>query len=143
MIGRLHARNSSKFARIIKRNKTISQINVTPMVDVMLVLLVIFMITAPLLTVGVPINLPKTKAQALPEDQAPLAITINKDEKVERFLLLHGKPGIGKTTLAHIIFNEYNYDIVEINASEQRSKKKIHERIGVIGKYSILFDDID
>jgi len=67
----------------------------------------------------------------------------NKDEKVERFLLLHGKPGIGKTTLAHIIFNEYNYDIVEINASEQRSKKKIHERIGVIGKYSILFDDID
>ena len=82
MIGKLHARNSSKFARIIKRNKTISQINVTPMVDVMLVLLVIFMITAPLLTVGVPINLPKTKAQALPEDQAPLAITINKDEKV-------------------------------------------------------------
>ena len=86
MIGRLHARNSSKFARIIKRNKTISQINVTPMVDVMLVLLVIFMITAPLLTVGVPINLPKTKAQALPEDQAPLAITINKDEKVFRDL---------------------------------------------------------
>ena len=60
----------------------------------------------------------------------------NKDEKVERFLLLHGKPGIGKTTLAHIIFNEYNYDIVEINASEQRSKKKIHERIGVIGNGS-------
>ena len=74
--------SSLKLSRILKRNKTISQINVTPMVDVMLVLLVIFMITAPLLTVGVPINLPKTKAKALPEDQAPLSITINKEEKI-------------------------------------------------------------
>ena len=74
--------NSLKFFRILKRNKTISQINVTPMVDVMLVLLVIFMITAPLLTVGVPINLPKTTAKALPEDQTPLAITINNEEKI-------------------------------------------------------------
>ena len=40
------------------------------------------MVTAPLLTVGVPINLPKTKAKALPEDQAPLSITINKEEKI-------------------------------------------------------------
>ena len=88
--------SSLKLSRILKRNKTISQINVTPMVDVMLVLLVIFMITAPLLTVGVPINLPKTKAKALPEDQAPLSITINKEEKIfvqdteisiEKFLL--------------------------------------------------------
>ena len=73
---------SLKFSRILKRNKTISQINVTPMVDVMLVLLVIFMITAPLLKVGVPINLPKTKAKALPEDQTPLYVTINKEEKI-------------------------------------------------------------
>ena len=64
------------------QNKPLSEINVTPLVDVMLVLLVIFMITAPLLTVGVPINLPKTKAKALPEDQAPLSITINKEEKI-------------------------------------------------------------
>jgi len=74
--------SSLKFSRILKRNKTISQINVTPMVDVMLVLLVIFMITAPLLTVGVPINLPKTKAASLPEDQTPLSVTINKEEKI-------------------------------------------------------------
>ena len=74
--------NSLKFSRILKRSKTISQINVAPMVHVMLVLLVIFMITAPLLTVGVPINLPKTKAKALPEDQTPLSITINKEEKI-------------------------------------------------------------
>ena len=82
MIGNVQRNNSLKFSRILKRNKTISQINVTPMVDVMLVLLVIFMITAPLLTVGIPINLPKTKAKALPEDQTPLSITINKDEKI-------------------------------------------------------------
>ena len=74
--------SSIKFSRILKRSKTISQINVTPMVDVMLVLLVIFMITAPLLKVGVPINLPKTKAKALPEDQTPLSVTINKEEKI-------------------------------------------------------------
>lgn len=74
--------SSLKFSRMLKRNKTISQINVTPMVDVMLVLLVIFMITAPLLKVGVPINLPKTKAKALPEDQTPLSITINREEKI-------------------------------------------------------------
>ena len=74
--------SSLKFSRMLKRNKTISQINVTPMVDVMLVLLVIFMITAPLLKVGVPVNLPKTKAKALPEDQTPLSITINKEEKI-------------------------------------------------------------
>ena len=59
-----------------------SEINVTPFVDVMLVLLIVFMVTAPLLTVGIPINLPKTKATALPEDQTPLSITINKDEKI-------------------------------------------------------------
>ena len=74
--------NSLKFSRMLKRNKTISQINVTPMVDVMLVLLVIFMITAPLLKVGVPIDLTKTKAKVLPEDQTPLSITINKEEKI-------------------------------------------------------------
>ena len=74
--------SSIKFSRILKRSKTISQINVTRMVDVMLVLLVIFMITAPLLKVGVPINLPKTKAKELTEDQTPLSVTINKEEKI-------------------------------------------------------------
>ena len=63
-------------------NEPMSEINVTPFVDVMLVLLIVFMVTAPLLTVGIPINLPKTKAKALPEDQTPLSITISKDEKI-------------------------------------------------------------
>ena len=57
-----------------------SEINVTPFVDVMLVLLIIFMVAAPMLTVGVPIKLPDTAATALPnEDEEPLAITITAD----------------------------------------------------------------
>ena len=54
------------------------EINVTPFVDVMLVLLIVFMVTAPLLTVGVPVDLPKTKASQISDDQAPLVITIKK-----------------------------------------------------------------
>jgi biopolymer transport protein TolR len=60
-----------------------SEINVTPFVDVMLVLLIIFMVAAPLLTVGVPVELPKTAASALPtEQEEPLTITIAADGKL-------------------------------------------------------------
>ena len=55
----------------------ISEINVTPFVDVMLVLLIIFMVTAPLLTVGVQVDLPETSAATLPDDMEPLTLTIN------------------------------------------------------------------
>ncbi|QIE46745.1 protein TolR [Pseudohalocynthiibacter aestuariivivens] len=59
------------------RSRPMSEINVTPFVDVMLVLLIIFMVAAPLMTVGVPVELPKTAANALPgEPEEPLAITI-------------------------------------------------------------------
>ena len=54
-----------------------AEINVTPMVDVMLVLLIIFMVSAPLLTVGVPIDLPQTKAKALDQDREPLTVSVN------------------------------------------------------------------
>ena len=57
--------------------KVNSNINVTPMVDVMLVLLIIFMVSAPLLTVGVPIELPQSKAASLDQDKEPLAISVN------------------------------------------------------------------
>ena len=59
-----------------------SEINVTPFVDVMLVLLIVFMVTAPLLTVGVPVDLPKTRAPALGQDKEPLSITVSKDGKI-------------------------------------------------------------
>ena len=61
------------------RLKPNSAINVTPFVDVMLVLLVIFMVTAPLLTVGVPVNLPNTAAKQMSEDKEPIAITIKQN----------------------------------------------------------------
>lgn len=61
------------------RIRPMAEINVTPFVDVMLVLLIVFMVTAPLLTVGVPVDLPKTKAQALGQDREPLAVTVKKD----------------------------------------------------------------
>ncbi|MEE9301036.1 MAG: protein TolR [Alphaproteobacteria bacterium] len=59
--------------------KPLSEINVTPFVDVMLVLLIVFMITAPLLTVGVPIDLPKTKAKTIAEAVEPLVISVNAE----------------------------------------------------------------
>ena len=59
-----------------------SEINVTPFVDVMLVLLIVFMITAPLLTVGVPVDLPKTKAQPLSQPEEPLVISVNSKGEI-------------------------------------------------------------
>ena len=60
-----------------KRKGPMSEINVTPFVDVMLVLLIIFMVTAPLLTVGVQVDLPESAADSLPDDQEPLTLSIN------------------------------------------------------------------
>ena len=63
--------------------RPMSEINVTPMVDVMLVLLNIFMVAAPLLTVGVPLELPRTRAEALPtEQEAPLTINLDAEGRV-------------------------------------------------------------
>ena len=59
-----------------------SEINVTPMVDVMLVLLIIFMVSAPLLTVGVPIDLPQTQAKSLDQDKEPLTVSVKVDGEV-------------------------------------------------------------
>ena len=66
-----------------RRQRVMSEINVTPMVDVMLVLLIIFMVAAPMLTVGVPVELPKTAAAALPtEQEEPLTVTITADGRL-------------------------------------------------------------
>ena len=62
--------------------RPMAEINVTPFVDVMLVLLVVFMVTAPLLTVGVEIDLPETKASAVTGKDEPIAVSINKDGKI-------------------------------------------------------------
>ena len=74
---KIDTKNSRK-----KFRQPMSEINVTPFVDVMLVLLIVFMVTAPLLTVGIPIDLPKVKANALTDQKDPLEITIKLDGNV-------------------------------------------------------------
>ncbi len=64
------------------RYRPLSEINVTPLVDVMLVLLIIFMVTAPLMTSGVPVDLPKTSAQPLNSDSEPLTVSVNAEGKI-------------------------------------------------------------
>jgi biopolymer transport protein TolR len=64
------------------RYRPMAEINVTPLVDVMLVLLVVFMIAAPLLTVGVPVDLPQTQAPAINEPKEPLVITVNAEGRI-------------------------------------------------------------
>jgi biopolymer transport protein TolR len=71
-----------------------AEINVTPMVDVMLVLLIIFMVAAPLLVTGVAVDLPKTSAKALPSDQEPISVTIDA----------RGQRSIGEEPLADAAF---------------------------------------
>jgi biopolymer transport protein TolR len=65
-----------------RRRGALAEINVTPLVDVMLVLLIIFMISAPLLTVGVPVELPKTEASAVSDQTQPLTITVRADGSI-------------------------------------------------------------
>jgi biopolymer transport protein TolR len=64
------------------RYRPMAEINVTPMVDVMLVLLIIFMVAAPLMTVGVPVDLPKTQATALNQDNEPITISVNPEGNI-------------------------------------------------------------
>lgn len=85
-------------------HKPMSEINVVPFIDVMLVLLVIFMITAPLLTQGVKVDLPKTQAKAIAEQQKePLIITV--DAKGQFYYNLADKPNqpITSRTLSHLV----------------------------------------
>lgn len=75
-------RRGEPFRRRGHRNAPMSDINVTPMVDVMLVLLIVFMVTAPLLAVGVPIDLPETQAQALNTPTRPVTISLTDDGRI-------------------------------------------------------------
>lgn len=65
-----------------RRAGGISEINVTPLVDVMLVLLIVFMVTAPLLAAGLPVNLPNAKAETTPIKDAKLVLTVTRDERI-------------------------------------------------------------
>lgn len=77
MAGAIKSRGRGRRVR-----RMMGEINVTPFVDVTLVLLIIFMVAAPLLTVGVPVDLPKTEAKSLPQSQEPISITVLNDGKI-------------------------------------------------------------
>src|SRR6202043_2353765 len=76
------AQTATSGRRRHRRRSVMSEINVTPFVDVMLVLLIIFMVSAPLLTVGVPIDLPQTQAKSLDQDREPLTLSVSLQGKV-------------------------------------------------------------
>lgn len=79
----LSHKTRSRGRRTGGRHRAIAEINVTPMVDVMLVLLIIFMVSAPLLTAGVPVDLPNSQAKAIQtEDSRPIEITVTKEGKI-------------------------------------------------------------
>ena len=80
--GQTGGRGSRGHRRRGRHHRLMSEINVTPFVDVMLVLLIIFMVAAPLLTVGVPIDLPETQAKALNSETQPITISINQTGQI-------------------------------------------------------------
>ena len=112
------------------RRRAMAEINVTPFVDVMLVLLIVFMVTAPLLTQGVPVDLPKTRAPALGQDREPLSITVRRDgtiylqkEKVLQAALVD--------KLTAISANGYNQRIF-VRGDTQANYGKVMEVMGIL-----------
>ena len=94
-----------------ERYQPLAEINVTPMVDVMLVLLVIFMVTAPLLTVGVPLDLPKAAASAITDPKPPIVLSLNRlgemyigDERIERTDLAERLAGLVAEDPTRIVY---------------------------------------
>lgn len=121
-----------------RRSKLNAEINVTPLVDVMLVLLIVFMVAAPLLSVGVPVELPKTDAKSLPSDNEPITITVDKEGKV---FLQETEVSLDEivTRLTAIAQNGYEERIYlrGDNASDYGSVMKVMARVNAAG-YSNL-----
>jgi biopolymer transport protein TolR len=113
-----------------KRHKQMSDINVTPFVDVMLVLLVVFMVTAPLLTVGVPIDLPNSQANNLPENNTPLSITIDAEGK----LYLQDEEIDLEQMIARItvIFENRKEDRIYVHGDEGVSYGRVMQVMGLL-----------
>src|SRR6185436_12629113 len=110
------------------RRRAMAEINVTPFVDVMLVLLIVFMVTAPLLTVGVPVDLPKTRAPALGQDREPLSITVRRDGAI--FLQKEQVPQDALVAkLTAIAENGYNQRIF-VRGDDRANYGKVMEVMG-------------
>ena len=117
-----------------RRSRLNADINVTPLVDVMLVLLIVFMVAAPLLSVGVPVELPKTDAKSLPSESEPITITVDKDGKV---FLQETEVSLDDIVvrLTAIAVNGYDERIYlrGDNASDYGSVMKVMARINAAG----------
>ncbi|MGV6846916.1 MAG: protein TolR [Marinibacterium sp.] len=114
-----------------RRNRPMSEINVTPFVDVMLVLLIIFMVAAPLLTVGVPVDLPKSAANALPEaDEEPLTVTITAVGQVQ--IQTTDTPRDELVTRLAAILAERTSDRVFLRADGQVPYAQVMEIMGAL-----------
>ncbi|HET6148945.1 MAG TPA: ExbD/TolR family protein [Polyangia bacterium] len=111
----------------------LTEINVTPLVDVMLVLLIIFMVTAPMLQTGVDVDLPEAKAQTIPDDEGKLILTVTKDkrvflgkmqipfEDVEKILKGNAKLNADHELYLHADKGLYYGDVVKIMAAVKQA----------------------
>ena len=110
----------------------LAEINVTPMVDVMLVLLVIFMVTAPLLTVGVPLDLPKTQAAAISDPKPPVILSLNRvgevfigDERIEPGDLAERLSGLAAEDPTRIVY---------VRGDQTISYAQLMEALGMVNR---------
>lgn len=114
-----------------RRPAAMSEINVTPFVDVMLVLLIIFMVAAPMMTVGVPVELPETAATALPqEEQEPLTITLTADGQV--LLMENETPENDLVTKLQAIAAERNDDKIFLRADGSVPYERVAQVMGAL-----------
>ena len=114
------------------RYQPLAEINVTPMVDVMLVLLVIFMVTAPLLTVGVPLDLPKTQAAAVNDPKPPVILSLNRvgevfigDERIEPGDLAERLSGLAAEDPTRIVY---------VRGDQTISYAQLMEALGMVNR---------
>jgi len=114
------------------RYQPLAEINVTPMVDVMLVLLVIFMVTAPLLTVGVPLDLPKTQAAAISDPKPPVILSLNRvgevfigDERIEPGDLAERRSGLAAEDPTRIVY---------VRGDQTISYAQLMEALGMVNR---------
>ena len=114
------------------RYQPLAEINVTPMVDIMLVLLVIFMVTAPLLTVGVPLDLPKTQAAAISDPKPPVILSLNRagevfigDERIEPGDLAERLSGLAAEDPTRIVY---------VRGDQTISYAQLMEALGMVNR---------
>jgi biopolymer transport protein TolR len=115
-----------------ERYQPLAEINVTPMVDVMLVLLVIFMVTAPLLTVGVPLDLPKAAAAAITDPKPPIVLSLNRigemyigDERIEPTDLTERLAGLAAEDPTRIVY---------VRGDQTISYAQLMEVLGIVNR---------